>query len=33
VQVAGGGLFPCAGVYAVVETPGTLRTGDLVALA
>jgi uncharacterized protein YcbX len=33
VQVAGGGLFPCAGVYAVVEAPGTLRTGDLVAIA
>jgi uncharacterized protein len=32
VQVAGAGRFPCAGVYAVVETPGTLRTGDEVAL-
>ncbi|MHB8508953.1 MAG: MOSC domain-containing protein [Candidatus Dormibacteria bacterium] len=28
----GGGLFPCAGVYAVVETPGLVRTGDTVAL-
>jgi uncharacterized protein len=32
VQVAGAGRFPCAGVYAVVEAPGTLRTGDAVAL-
>src|SRR5919107_3167555 len=32
VQVAGAGQFPCAGVYAVVEAPGTLRTGDEVAL-
>jgi MOSC domain-containing protein len=24
----GGGVFPCAGVYAVVETPGMIRTGD-----
>lgn len=32
VQVAGAGLFPCAGVYAVVNAPGTLRTGDGVAL-
>jgi uncharacterized protein len=33
VQVAGAGRFPCAGVYAVVVTPGTLRTGDEVTLA
>jgi hypothetical protein len=26
------GLFPCAGVYAVVEAPGTVRIGDRVAL-
>jgi len=32
VQVAGAGRFPCAGVYAVVEAPGTLRTGDEVTL-
>jgi hypothetical protein len=32
VQVAGAGRFPCAGVYAVVVAPGTLRTGDEVAL-
>jgi uncharacterized protein YcbX len=32
VQVGGAGLFPCAGVYAVVEAPGTIRTGDRVAL-
>jgi uncharacterized protein YcbX len=33
VQVAGGGLFPCAGVYAVVGAAGTLRAGDLAAFA
>jgi uncharacterized protein YcbX len=27
-----GGLYPCAGVYAVVETTGTTRAGDPVAL-
>ena len=32
VQVGGAGLFPCAGVYAVVEAPGTMRVGDHVAL-
>ena len=32
VQVARAGRFPCAGVYAVVEAPGTMRTGDGVAL-
>ncbi len=32
IQVGGEGLFPCAGVYAVVEAPGTLRIGDRVAL-
>ena len=32
VQVAGAGRFPCAGVYAVVVAPGTLRTGDEVSL-
>jgi hypothetical protein len=32
VQVGPAGLFPCAGVYAVVEAPGTLRKGDRVAL-
>jgi uncharacterized protein len=32
VQVGGAGLFPCAGVYAVVEAPGTMRVGDRVAL-
>jgi uncharacterized protein YcbX len=32
VQVGDGGRFPCAGVYAIVETPGTMRTGDRVAL-
>jgi hypothetical protein len=33
VPVGGAGLYPCAGVYAVVEAPGTLRTGDRVALS
>jgi uncharacterized protein YcbX len=28
----GGALYPCAGVFAVVETPGTVRTGDAVHL-
>ena len=32
VRAAGAGRFPCAGVYAVVEAPGTVRTGDEVAL-
>jgi uncharacterized protein YcbX len=33
IDVAGGGLYPCAGVYAVVASTGTLRTGDPVTLA
>lgn len=33
VQVGAGGRFPCAGVYAVVEAPGSIRKGDRVALA
>ncbi len=32
IQVGGAGLFPCAGVYAVVTAPGTVRTGDGVTL-
>jgi hypothetical protein len=32
VQVSAAGLFPCAGVYAVVEAPGTIRIGDHVTL-
>ena len=32
VQVGTAGQFPCTGVYAVVEAPGTMRTGDRVAL-
>lgn len=32
LDVAGGGLFPCAGVYAVVGSAGTIRTGDRVRL-
>jgi uncharacterized protein YcbX len=27
-----GGLYPCAGVYTVVEAPGTIRAGDPVSL-
>jgi MOSC domain-containing protein len=27
-----GGLYPCAGVYAVVESPGPIREGDRVSL-
>jgi uncharacterized protein YcbX len=33
IDVAGGGLYPCAGVYAVPEATGTVRTGDSVAVA
>jgi hypothetical protein len=32
VQVGAAGQFPCAGVYAVVEARGSLRTGDRVTL-
>jgi uncharacterized protein YcbX len=32
IQIAGAGRFPCAGVYAIVEAPGTLRPGQGVAL-
>jgi uncharacterized protein YcbX len=32
LDVAGGGLYPCAGVYAVTESGGAIRTGDPVAL-
>jgi uncharacterized protein len=32
LDVSGDGLFPCAGVYAVVIAPGTIRVGDQVAL-
>jgi len=33
IQVGDSGQFPCAGVYAVVATPGMVRTGDRVELA
>lgn len=33
IALGGMGLFPCAGAYAVVATPGTIRTGDRAALA
>jgi hypothetical protein len=32
IQVGAFGQYPCAGVYAVVEAPGTIRTGARVAL-
>lgn len=32
IQVGDGGRFPCTGVYAVVEKPGTMRIGDQVVL-
>jgi len=32
VPVGTAGQFPCAGVYAVVEAPGTMRVGDRVAV-
>jgi uncharacterized protein YcbX len=32
LQIGDAGRFPCAGVYAVVEAPGTMRTGDRVTL-
>ncbi len=32
IEVGSAGKFPCAGVYAVVETPGTAQAGDRVAL-
>jgi uncharacterized protein YcbX len=32
LQVGDTGLFPCAGVYAVVQVAGSLRTGDSVTL-
>lgn len=33
LPIGDAGRFPCAGVYAVVETPGMLRGGDTVRLA
>jgi uncharacterized protein len=33
IQVGDAGRFPCVGVYAVVEAPGTMQTGDKVALS
>jgi len=32
MQVGDLGQFPCAGVYAVVAAPGTVRTGDHVTV-
>jgi hypothetical protein len=32
LDVAGSGLYPCAGVYAVVASTGTIRKGDRVRL-
>jgi uncharacterized protein YcbX len=33
LDVAGSGLYPCAGVYALVASGGTIRKGDAVGLA
>ena len=33
IQVGAAGQFPCAGVYAVVKAPGTIRAGDRVTLS
>ena len=33
LQVGTAGRFPCAGVYAVVESSGTMQVGDRVELA
>jgi uncharacterized protein YcbX len=33
LDVAGGGLYPCAGVYAVVASAGTMHIGDRVTLS
>ncbi len=32
IDVGGDGLFPCAGVYAVVASPGTIQCGDPVVM-
>jgi uncharacterized protein YcbX len=32
-DIAGQGLYPCVGVYAVVGSPGTIREGDEVSVA
>ena len=32
LDMGGGALFPCAGVYALAEAPGTLRVGDPVTI-
>lgn len=32
LDVGSGAHYPCAGVYAVVETAGTLRAGDTVVV-
>jgi len=32
-DIAGQGLYPCVGVYAVVGSPGTIGVGDMVAVA
>ena len=31
LDVAGAGRYPCAGVYAVVESAGTMHAGDAVS--
>jgi len=32
LDVGGGALYPCCGVYAVAAEPGTIRTGDTITL-
>lgn len=32
IDIGGTGRYPCAGVYAVVAAPGTIRTGDRAAI-
>jgi hypothetical protein len=32
IEVGDLGEYPCAGVYAVVAAPGTVRTGDRIVL-
>ena len=32
LEIGKAGLLPCAGVYAIIETPGTVRIGDPVAI-
>ncbi|MCA1821243.1 MAG: MOSC domain-containing protein [Pseudonocardia sp.] len=33
LDVGGGGLYPCAGMYAVIASPGTIRCGDRITIS